>query len=76
MGPLRSCCYVPCFVFVFNLSRGHLLVIVIDASFEQVWNNGTTPRAVMILDVWHPALTSEGRDEIRRLAGQMRQAEH
>ena len=31
----------------------------------QVWNNGTTPRAVLIADVWHPLLEADDRDEIR-----------
>ena len=31
--------------------------LVLDDSFEhEVWHNGTEPRAVLILDLWHPQL--------------------
>lgn len=32
--------------------------IIIDDSFEHhVWHNGTEPRLILIVDVWHPDLT-------------------
>lgn len=34
--------------------------IVFDDSFEhEVWHDGTEPRLVLIVDVWHPELTEE-----------------
>lgn len=41
-------------------------VFIFDDSFEhEVWHNGTAPRLVLIVDVWHPELTSQ---EIRILS--------
>ncbi|KAK9505820.1 hypothetical protein O3M35_009795 [Rhynocoris fuscipes] len=41
-------------------------VFVFDDSFEhEVWHNGTKPRLVLIVDVWHPELTLQ---EIRSLS--------
>ncbi|GBP62339.1 hypothetical protein EVAR_42083_1 [Eumeta japonica] len=37
-------------------------VLLFDDSFEhEVWHNGTRPRLVLIVDVWHPALTPAER---------------
>lgn len=36
--------------------------IIFDDSFEhEVWHNGTEQRLVLIVDIWHPELTSEER---------------
>lgn len=36
--------------------------MVFDDSFEhEVWHNGTSPRLVLIVDVWHPELTATER---------------
>lgn len=41
-------------------------VLVVDDSFEHyVWNNDSQPRAILIVDVWHPNLDSKERDKIR-----------
>ena len=41
---------------------------VFDESFEhEVYNNGTTPRLVLIVDVWQPALEMEARRELMAL---------
>ena len=33
--------------------------IAFDDSFvHRVWHNGTTPRLVLIVDIWHPSLSS------------------
>jgi len=35
-------------------------VLVFDDSWEhEVWHNGTSPRLILIVDVWHPDLTEE-----------------
>ena len=37
--------------------------LVFDDSFEhEVWHNGSDPRAVLILDFWHPQLPAAERD--------------
>ncbi|XP_017149689.1 aspartyl/asparaginyl beta-hydroxylase isoform X12 [Drosophila miranda] len=37
-------------------------LIIFDDSFEhEVWHNGTRPRLVLILDMWHPDLTASQR---------------
>ncbi|XP_050670687.1 aspartyl/asparaginyl beta-hydroxylase-like [Leptidea sinapis] len=37
-------------------------VFIFDDSFEhEVWHNGTSPRLVLIVDVWHPDLTAKER---------------
>lgn len=39
--------------------------IVFDDSFEhEVWHNGTRPRLVLIVDLWHPDLTLEQRSTL------------
>ncbi len=54
-------------------------VLLIDDSFEhevpmraprshQVWNNATTPRAVLLVDVWHPKLSEAERDHVSNSA--------
>eukprot|EP00992_Anisonema_acinus_P007148 TRINITY_DN2798_c0_g1_i2.p3 TRINITY_DN2798_c0_g1~~TRINITY_DN2798_c0_g1_i2.p3 ORF type:complete len:140 (-),score=29.47 TRINITY_DN2798_c0_g1_i2:34-453(-) len=38
-----------------------------DDSFEhEVWHNGTQQRLVFIIDVWHPDLSQEKREELRQ----------
>ncbi|KAG8224642.1 hypothetical protein J437_LFUL003076, partial [Ladona fulva] len=38
---------------------------VFDDSFEhEVWHNGTSPRLVLIMDVWHPELTPKERKSL------------
>ncbi|KAA0189260.1 hypothetical protein HAZT_HAZT008429 [Hyalella azteca] len=40
-------------------------VIVFDDSFEhEVWHNGTEARLVLIVDLWHPELSSEERAKL------------
>lgn len=40
-------------------------VIVFDDSFEhEVWHNGTSPRLVLIVDVWHPEITMKERQNL------------
>lgn len=52
-------------------------VLLIDDSFEhEVWNNGSSARIVLIVDVWHPRLSLAEREKIRKMEGQMRQADH
>jgi aspartate beta-hydroxylase len=42
-------------------------VLVFDDSFEhEVWNNASSPRTVLIFDLWHPELSSSQRDEVRQ----------
>ena len=40
--------------------------IIIDDSFEHhVWHEGTEPRLILIVDVWHPELTEKERRTLR-----------
>ncbi|KAF2362359.1 Aspartyl/asparaginy/proline hydroxylase [Trinorchestia longiramus] len=40
-------------------------ILVFDDSFEhEVWHNGTSPRLVLIVDLWHPELTLEERSTL------------
>ncbi|KPJ16637.1 Aspartyl/asparaginyl beta-hydroxylase [Papilio machaon] len=40
-------------------------VLLFDDSFEhEVWHNGTGPRLVLIVDVWHPDLTAHERRQL------------
>ncbi|XP_030762306.1 aspartyl/asparaginyl beta-hydroxylase isoform X3 [Sitophilus oryzae] len=40
-------------------------VIIFDDSFEhEVWHNGTDLRLVLIIDVWHPELTSSEKNRL------------
>eukprot|EP01062_Namystynia_karyoxenos_P012058 TRINITY_DN14322_c0_g1_i1.p1 TRINITY_DN14322_c0_g1~~TRINITY_DN14322_c0_g1_i1.p1 ORF type:complete len:578 (+),score=178.15 TRINITY_DN14322_c0_g1_i1:69-1736(+) len=42
-------------------------VLVLDDSFDhEVWNPTSYPRAVLLIDVWHPLLTEEEREKVRR----------
>lgn len=37
-------------------------LFIFDDSFEhEVWHNGSLPRLVLILDMWHPELSSHQR---------------
>ena len=39
---------------------------VFDDSFEhEVWHRGAGPRVVLIVDVWHPQLSEDGRQRVR-----------
>ncbi|XP_055838514.1 aspartyl/asparaginyl beta-hydroxylase isoform X3 [Episyrphus balteatus] len=39
--------------------------LIFDDSFEhEVWHNGTSPRLVLIVDIWHPDLTKEQRQSL------------
>lgn len=39
--------------------------LIFDDSFEhEVWNNGTSARLVLIVDVWHPDLTDEEKSSM------------
>lgn len=39
--------------------------IIFDDSFEhEVWHNGTSPRLILIVDVWHPELTALERKSL------------
>jgi len=50
-------------------------VLAIDDSFEhEVWNNATTPRAILLVDVWHPLLDAKDRDDLRKGLGWSRRA--
>lgn len=45
-------------------------VLAFDDTFEhEVWNNGTTPRLVLVVDVWHPKLDDEDKDNLREQFG-------
>ena len=40
-------------------------VLVFDDSWEhEVWHNGNDYRLILIIDVWHPELTSEERTSL------------
>ena len=43
-------------------------VLLFDDSYEhEVWNDATSTRAVLIIDLWHPEITEElTREEIRK----------
>jgi aspartyl/asparaginyl beta-hydroxylase (cupin superfamily) len=42
--------------------------LIFDESFEhEVWNNATTPRLVLIIDVWQPALEMDARRKLLEL---------
>lgn len=42
--------------------------MIFDDSFEhEVWHNGTSPRLILIVDVWHPELTLEERKMLTSL---------
>jgi aspartate beta-hydroxylase len=44
------------------------IAIIFDESFEHsVYNDGSTPRLVLIVDVWHPSLTMEKRSQLLAL---------
>lgn len=46
--------------------EGELLIF--DDSFEhEVWHNGTSLRLVLIIDVWHPDLSQQERDQLSRI---------
>ena len=42
--------------------------MLFDDSYEhEVWNDATSTRAVLIIDLWHPEITEElTREEIRK----------
>ncbi len=46
-------------------------ILLFDDSYEhEVWNDGETPRAVLIIDLWHPEIVDESvRDVIRSVLG-------
>ena len=46
-------------------------ILLFDDSYEhEVWNDGETPRAVLIIDLWHPEVVDESvRDVIRSVLG-------
>ena len=49
--------------------------IVFDDSFEhEVWHDGDTPRAVLIVDFWHPDLTEAERWALSLMRGRSRSA--
>lgn len=40
-------------------------VMIFDDSFEhEVWHNGSEIRLILILDVWHPDLTTEQKKSL------------
>ncbi|XP_037922574.1 aspartyl/asparaginyl beta-hydroxylase isoform X3 [Hermetia illucens] len=42
--------------------------LIFDDSFEhEVWHNGISPRLVLIVDVWHPELTEDQRENLSRI---------
>lgn len=42
--------------------------IVFDDSFEhEVWHDGSKPRLVLMIDLWHPEITKEQRASISPL---------
>ena len=45
--------------------------LLFDDTYEhEVWNDGETPRAVLIIDLWHPEIVDESvRDVIRSVLG-------
>ena len=51
--------------------------IAFDDSFvHRVWHNGTTPRLVLIVDIWHPDLTDRyAACARRRRSTELREAE-
>jgi len=39
--------------------------LIFDDSFEhEVWHNGTSPRLILIVDIWHPDLTESQRKSL------------
>lgn len=40
-------------------------MLIFDDSFEhEVWHNGTSVRLVLIVDIWHPAITDYERKNL------------
>lgn len=40
-------------------------VIILDDSFDhEVWHNGTEWRLILIVDLWHPELTTQEKREL------------
>ena len=48
-----------------SLSAGATLQVLDDSFEHEVWNDGDTARVVLIVDVWHPALSEAEREQIR-----------
>jgi aspartyl/asparaginyl beta-hydroxylase (cupin superfamily) len=41
-------------------------VTLFDDSYEhEVWNNASSPRVVLLIDVWHPDLSERERELVR-----------
>mmetsp|Transcript_18007 Transcript_18007/g.25235 ORF Transcript_18007/g.25235 Transcript_18007/m.25235 type:complete len:100 (+) Transcript_18007:680-979(+) len=47
-------------------SNAYGKVLILDDSFDhEVWNESQEERVVLLLDIWHPYLSPEDRDEVR-----------